>query len=58
MEKSSDGLFDPESDLVSSKDSILIHPDKSVGERGEFLVCSLRSAERKKNWKLKATGNF
>lgn len=49
MEKSSDGLFDLESDLVSSKDSILIHPDKSVGERGEFLVCSLRSAERKKN---------
>lgn len=36
MEKSSDGLFDLESDLVSSKDSIIIRPDKSVGEKAEF----------------------
>lgn len=59
MEKSSDGLLDPESDLVSSKDSIIIHPDRSMGEKALFLFCSLRSAEGKKNnWKLEATEKF
>lgn len=51
------GFLDPESELISSKDSIIIHPEKSVGKKTEFLFCSL-SGEGEKNWKLEATEKF
>lgn len=46
-----DGLVDPESVWCPSKDWDILHPDKSVVDEEELLLCSVRVAEGKgKNW--------